>query len=678
MIVKHHFQYSLIILLSFCSAFAADEQENLTVYKKVMQQNLSSVSYEDYDCNSDRYYDYLVYVMNRQLNLQEFQKRRTLFLLLDKNAKQKKYQEDTVLQDTTTWKDLILFCGQTDLSHYLGAKIDRTKTAIGKVTLYSMLAQPSSDITTIERRQRIIKELVDNPILLQKLEAALAHYAESENMLMSTWTNDPLKQAIKKRYFNFSSDWINGILNNNSTLLNITSLFEHQTRIVWTGTALATTIILPIYALSKLTEHAMPKNLDVVAESLRDANPMLGMMSAAMSDNKVAVSSLAIAGSILASQSIRESYDWTADNFVLDTFLHAKMMHIANAIQAMKTIGNGIAANAILNSSLINAGAFNHLFTVQRQESPDIARLLSTLESDMFKEKPTLLSNRGKTLVGYNQFSDNKEEFNDIVVAIGELDMYVSLAKLYKECEHDTARYCFATFKTDTTPSIAMESFWNPCIDRTKVKCSSLSLGVDDVRNNMIITGPNAGGKSTVLKAITISIIMAQSFGIAPAQEFCITPFDTIMTYLNITDDIGSGNSLFKAQVSRAQHILDNVSSLPIDKKSFIVIDEMFNGTAPKEAQACAFSVAQELDKYTNNISIIATHYHLLTRLENESIHYRNYHVSVNHAPDGKLIYPFLLERGISHQHVALDILRNEGFNGSVVERAQAIVRENS
>ena len=64
---------------------------------------------------------------------------------------------------------------------------------------------------------------------------------------------------------------------------------------------------------------------------------------------------------------------------------------------------------------------------------------------------------------------------------------------------------------------------------------------------NITLTGPNAGGKSTFLMGMTTSLLLSQTFGIAPAKEAKLTPFDKINTSINIMDDIAAGKSLFMA-----------------------------------------------------------------------------------------------------------------------------------
>ena len=92
-----------------------------------------------------------------------------------------------------------------------------------------------------------------------------------------------------------------------------------------------------------------------------------------------------------------------------------------------------------------------------------------------------------------------------------------------------------------------------------------------------------------------------------------------------------AGNSLFKAQIVRAQEMIDLVDKTPPGQLSFVALDEMFNGTSAKESMAAAYSVVKHLGNYAKSICIVATHFPLLTNLEREeNAAFENYKVSVN------------------------------------------------
>ena len=169
---------------------------------------------------------------------------------------------------------------------------------------------------------------------------------------------------------------------------------------------------------------------------------------------------------------------------------------------------------------------------------------------------------------------------------VGEIDVYVSLADKISTYDGNTyAAYCFVDFIEESDkPILEVQNFWHPFIDAEKIVSNSVSLNTGNERN-MIITGPNTGGKSTTMKALASSVLLAQTFGIAPASSMRMTPFGVICTYLNISDDISSGLSLFKAEVKRFQDLMKATKKLPNGSFAFVILDEIFTGTSPDKAE---------------------------------------------------------------------------------------------
>ena len=99
--------------------------------------------------------------------------------------------------------------------------------------------------------------------------------------------------------------------------------------------------------------------------------------------------------------------------------------------------------------------------------------------------------------------------------------------------------------------------------------------------NNICITGPNAGGKSTFIKSLCISILLSQTLTVAPAELFELTPIYYIQTYINIPDCKGK-ESLFQAEMRRSLKYINKLKELK-DKFSFVIMDEIFSSTNPDE-----------------------------------------------------------------------------------------------
>ena len=149
------------------------------------------------------------------------------------------------------------------------------------------------------------------------------------------------------------------------------------------------------------------------------------------------------------------------------------------------------------------------------------------------------------------------------------------------------------------------------------------------------------------------------------------TSFSKIQVYQNITDDQAGGNSLFISSVKRAFELYNTVRLLPDNQFSLTVFDEIFNGTDPYIAKKIALTLFERLGEQKRNIGFLTTHFKPLLTLEKKHPgSFSNYKVTAK-LVDNKLHYPFKLEKGISDNNVAFDVLREKGSDEEFVKACQ-------
>ena len=119
------------------------------------------------------------------------------------------------------------------------------------------------------------------------------------------------------------------------------------------------------------------------------------------------------------------------------------------------------------------------------------------------------------------------------------------------------------------------------------------------LRKNIIITGPNAAGKTTILKATLFNTILSQQIGCGFYSNAEIYPYHYIHCYLNIPDTSGR-DSLFQAEARRCKDILDVIVSSNKNERHFCIFDELFSGTNPYEAVGSAYSYLKFLSTSQN------------------------------------------------------------------------------
>lgn len=236
---------------------------------------------------------------------------------------------------------------------------------------------------------------------------------------------------------------------------------------------------------------------------------------------------------------------------------------------------------------------------------------------------------------------------------IAELDAYNALATKMIESRSTQNEFCFVSFIDAEKPSIKADGLWNVLVP--KAVPSSI---IED--KHIILTGPNAGGKTTSIRALLQNIVLGQSFGIAAARSFEYTMFDVIHSYLNVSDDLINGLSLFASEVKRAQDILQRMKTLESGKKFFFALDELFTGTVAEDGENCAYNFVKRIAEFERVQFTYATHFDKLKELgSNNNSFCVNYKVDAPKKNDaGKLVFPYTLSKGSSDVRVALDLAR--------------------
>ena len=189
------------------------------------------------------------------------------------------------------------------------------------------------------------------------------------------------------------------------------------------------------------------------------------------------------------------------------------------------------------------------------------------------------------------------------------------------------------------------------------------------LKKDCVITGPNASGKSNYIKNIIISLLLSQTIGISCSKYIKLTPFNIIDTYINIPDCIGR-ESLFEAEMNRSYKYIKKIKNN--SGFSFVVMDEIFTGTNTKEGLSAAFAICKELCKYKNNITIITTHFDLLTRINK----IENYKTIIKRNTNNDIVYTYKIKKGVSKDNIAIELLKNKGFDNDIINTAKSIYNQ--
>ena len=189
------------------------------------------------------------------------------------------------------------------------------------------------------------------------------------------------------------------------------------------------------------------------------------------------------------------------------------------------------------------------------------------------------------------------------------------------------------------------------------------------LKKNIAITGPNASGKTTILKSILFNLIFSQSFGYGFYSKATISLYNQIHCYLNIPDTSGR-DSLFQAEARRCKEIME---SLEDNKKHFCIFDELFSGTNPNEACASSYGFIKYLIKKQNIDFVLTTHLLNLCKKINSII--ENNHMNVIKINDFDFKYTYKMDKGISNIKGGLKVLADLNYPEYILNESNNLLK---
>ena len=187
-----------------------------------------------------------------------------------------------------------------------------------------------------------------------------------------------------------------------------------------------------------------------------------------------------------------------------------------------------------------------------------------------------------------------------------------------------------------------------------------------NLNKNIMITGPNASGKTTILKSTTINLIFTQQFGVGFYDSCVMKPYTHIHSYLNIPDTSGR-DSLFQAESRRCKEIIDVINETT--GRHFCIFDELYSGTNPVEATQAAHALLLYLSKRKNVDFMLTTHYIALCKRFKKSKRVQNYMMVTESDDSYKTIqYTYKMKRGISKVKGGILILEEMNYPCEIID----------
>ena len=533
--------------------------------------------------------------------------------------------------DSSTIRNLELIENLRDRTSYgtLRQILDNTKNPIGSRLLISWILRPSLNQTTIQGRLDATEELFEDIILREEFRDILGKMSDLERItsriclgrsgprdLLALKNSLELIPEIQNNLSNFKTALLKEIRKKLNPLKEVTSIIE-------TGIA------------------------DEVPTSVKDGGVIRDGYNQELDELRTIQRS---GKSFLSTLEAREKANTGIKNLKVR---YNKVF--GYYIEVPKASINKVPAEYERKQTLVNA---------ERYITPELKG---------YEEK--ILNAEEKILVLEEQlFNDLLQEIAQFASSIQQNAYYCAILDVITTFAQNASYYNYVKPEITEDEIIDIKNGRHPVVEQLLEHSSFVPNDTIIKKENeriLIITGPNMGGKSTILRQVALIVLMAQIGSFIPAKQAKIGLTDRIFTRIGAHDVLVEHRSTFMVEMYECANILNNAT-----EKSLIILDEVGRGTSTFDGVAIAWSITEFLH---NNIgkngprTLFATHYHELIELEELLPRVKNYHVSVKNI-DGDIHFLYKVKEGGINESFGIHVASLAGLPEKVIDDANEML----
>ena len=506
--------------------------------------------------------------------------------------------------------------------------LDKTKTAMGARNLRAWLQQPLLNVAAIDRRLNAVGALADNNVGRQELRLAMTGMGDMERLM---------------------SRIVYGTAGARD-LVNLRTAIEHLSEIKGCLAPFQTG------ALARLNEQL---------ETLEDVG---GRIAAVLTDEPPF--------SVREGNMIREGYDPEVDR--LRGILSGGKGFIAE-LEAREKEKTGIRTlkvgyNKVFGYYIEVSNSFKEQVPeeyIRKQTLVNGERYITQELKDL--EHEVLTAHDRDAALEYDLFATLRTEVASQVTRVQLAASLVAQLDTLCAFAETAAQNHYCRPEVDESGVIEITAGRHPVVEKMRGDAffvpNDTHMGAKEERV-AIITGPNMAGKSTYMRQVALTVLMAQVGSFVPAQRARIGVVDRIFTRIGASDDLAAGQSTFMVEMNEVSELLRRAT-----KNSLLILDEIGRGTSTFDGMSIARAVLEHCAGKLKTKTLFATHYHELTSLEQELPGVKNYNVAV-HARGEDIVFLRKIVPGGADRSYGIEVAKLAGLPETVLKRAREILRE--
>ena len=292
--------------------------------------------------------------------------------------------------------------------------------------------------------------------------------------------------------------------------------------------------------------------------------------------------------------------------------------------------------------------------------------------SPILKEKEALILNAEEKIIEmeYDLFIEIRDKIKGYIPRIQKISKIISEIDVLQSFATVTEENNYIRPILNNDNIVKIENDRHPVVEKVlSTEYVANDIIMDENTNVLLITGPNMAGKSTYMRQMAITVIMAQIGCFVPASYATMPVFDAIFTRIGASDDLVSGESTFMVEMNEANRAIESATN-----HSLILFDELGRGTATFDGMALAQSIIEYIHNNIKAKTLFSTHYHELTDLDKNLKNLKNIHVSAVEE-NGNITFLHKIKNGSIDKSYGIHVAKLANLPDSLIKRADQILK---